>query len=51
MYPAMWLNVPKNAIKADTGRWNKSLATLRLEQEEGRRAEVTPPEVPHKKMA
>lgn len=33
-------------VKADTGRWNKSLATLRREQEEGRRAEVTPPEVP-----
>ena len=38
-------------IKADSGRWNKSLATLRREQEEGRRAEVTPPEVPQKKMA
>lgn len=38
-------------VKADTGRWNKSLATLRREQEEGRRVEVTPPEVPQKKMA
>lgn len=32
-------------IKADSGRWNKSLATLRREQEEGRR-DVSPPEVP-----
>ena len=38
-------------IKADTGRWNKSLATLKREQDEGRRMEVTPPEVPQKKMA
>lgn len=36
-------------VKADSGRWNKSLATLRREQEEGRRAEATPPEVPMQK--
>ncbi|MGJ7490192.1 tyrosine-type recombinase/integrase [Variovorax sp. ZT4R33] len=38
-------------VKADSGRWNKSLATLRREQEEGRRVDASPPEVPQKKMA
>lgn len=38
-------------IKTDTGRWNKSLATLRREQEEGRRGESTPPKVPQQKVA
>lgn len=37
-------------IRADDGRWNKSLATLRLEQAEGRR-DLNPPKVPQKKMA
>ena len=37
-------------IKADSGRWNKSLATLRREQEEGRQ-DASPPKVPQRKMA
>jgi integrase len=36
-------------IKADDGRWNKSLATLRLEHEERRREEASPREVPAQK--
>lgn len=36
-------------VKDDTGRWNKSLATLRREQEEAGRGEVTPPKVPRQK--
>ena len=32
-------------IKADSGRWNKSLATLQLEPEE-RMRELSPPKVP-----
>ena len=32
-------------IKADSGIWNKSLRTLRLEQE-AKRAELSPPKVP-----
>lgn len=45
------LHAALEAIKADSGRWNKSLATLRREQEEGRQ-DVSPPEVPQqKKMA
>ena len=35
-------------IKADSGRWNKSLATLRLEQAAVRRG-ASPPEVPQPK--
>lgn len=35
-------------IKDDTGRWNKSLATLRMEQEAARR-EATPPIVPQQR--
>ncbi len=35
-------------IKDDAGRWNKSLATLRREQEAATR-EVTPPKVPQAK--
>lgn len=38
-------------IKADSGQWNKSLATLRREQEEGRRVDAESPTVPQKKMA
>jgi len=32
-------------IKDDTGRWNKSLAMLRREQQEGR-GDASPPKVP-----
>jgi integrase len=35
-------------IKADSGRWNKSLATLRREQQEGQQ-DVSPPKVPAQK--
>jgi integrase len=42
------LHAALEAIKADSGRWNKSLATLRREQEEGRQ-DVSPPEVPRQK--
>ncbi|OYT90333.1 MAG: hypothetical protein CFE43_18675 [Burkholderiales bacterium PBB3] len=37
-------------VKDDAGRWNKSLATLRREQEATLR-ELTPPEVPQVKVA
>lgn len=36
-------------IKADSGRWNKSLATLKLEQREGQPGDVSPPKVPQAK--
>lgn len=42
------LHTALEAIKADSGRWNKSLATLRREQEEGRQ-DVSPPKVPTQK--
>ncbi|MBX3625351.1 MAG: tyrosine-type recombinase/integrase [Rhizobacter sp.] len=42
------LHAALDKIKDDTGRWNKSLATLRLEQEAAR-AEATPPKVPDEK--
>jgi hypothetical protein len=35
-------------VKQDSGRWNKSLRTLRREQE-GQRAEATTPKVPEKR--
>jgi integrase len=35
-------------IKADSGRWNESLATLRHEQQEGQQ-DVSPPKVPAQK--
>lgn len=37
-------------IRAETGTWNKSLATLRLEHEASKR-NATPPEVPQRKTA
>jgi integrase len=42
------LHAALEKIKDDTGRWNKSLATLRREQEEGRLG-ITHPEVPQQK--
>jgi integrase len=42
------LHAALEKIKDDTGRWNKSLTTLRREQEEGRLG-MTPPEVPQQK--
>lgn len=38
-------------IRADNGTWNKSLATLRMEQQEAMRAEATPPRIPQRKTA
>lgn len=38
-------------IKADSGRWNKTLATLRQEQEEATREKLSPPKVPQEKVA
>ena len=38
-------------IKADSGRWNKTLATLRQEQEEKVLGEATPLTVPREKIA
>jgi integrase len=38
-------------VKAETGTWNKSLATLRLEHEAARVGKVSPPEVPQRKTA
>jgi len=35
-------------INDDTGRWNKSLATLRREQQEGR-GDASPPKVPEQR--
>jgi len=35
-------------IKDDTGRWNKSLAMLRREQE-GRNGDASPPKVPRQR--
>lgn len=35
-------------IKDDTGRWNKSLAMLRREQQEGR-GDASPPKVPQQR--
>ena len=40
------LHAALEKIAADTGRWNKTLATLRLEQAERKLREVTPPKVP-----
>lgn len=42
------LHAALEKIKADTGQWNKSLATLRREQEAAR-AEPTPPKAPQQK--
>ena len=42
------LHAALEKVKDNNGRWNKSLATLRKEQE-GRRGDVTPPKVPAKK--
>ncbi len=39
------LHAALEKIKEDSGRWNKSLATLRMEQEAAR-ATATPPKVP-----
>jgi integrase len=39
------LHAALEKIKEDTGRWNKSLATLKLEQEATRR-DASPPKVP-----
>ena len=39
------LHAALEKVKEDSGRWNKSLQTLRREQE-GQRAEATPPKVP-----
>jgi integrase len=42
------LHAALEKIKEDTGRWNKSLATLKLEQEAARR-EASPPKVPQQR--
>ncbi len=39
------LHAALEKVKEDSGRWNKSLQTLRREQE-GQRAEATPPKSP-----
>ena len=44
------LHAALEKIKADTGAWNKSLQTLRLEQE-ATRGNTTPPQVPQRKTA
>lgn len=38
-------------IKADSGKWNKTLATLRQEQEEATREKLSPPKVPQELAA
>ena len=45
------LHAAAEKIKADNGRWNKTLATLRQEQEEAKRGNVSPPEVPRENVA
>lgn len=42
------LHAALEKVKNDNGRWNKSLATLRKEQE-GRRGDATPPKVPQQR--
>ena len=42
------LHAALEKVKDDNGRWNKSLATLRKEQE-GRRGDATPPKVPQQR--
>jgi hypothetical protein len=43
------LHAALEKIKDDTGRWNKSLATLKLEQQEARR-DTSPAKVPQQKQ-
>jgi len=43
------LHAALEKIKDDTGRWNKSLATLKLEQQEARR-DGSPAKVPQQKQ-
>jgi integrase len=42
------LHAAVEKIRDDSGRWNKSLATLRLEQEAARR-DASPPKVPQQR--
>ena len=42
------LHAALEKVKEDSGRWNKSLQTLRREQE-GQKAEATPPKVPQQR--
>ena len=42
------LHAALEKVKEDSGHWNKSLQTLRREQE-GQRAKATPPKVPQKR--
>lgn len=45
------LHAALEKVKADSGRWNKTLATLRQEQEERELGKPTPPKVPQGKVA
>lgn len=45
------LHAALEKIKADSGKWNKTLATLRQEQEEATREKLSPPKVPQEKVA
>lgn len=45
------LHAALEKIKVDSGRWNKTLATLRHEQEERNLRESTPPKVPQEQVA
>lgn len=45
------LHAALEKIKADSGKWNKTLATLRQEQEEATREKLGPPKVPQEKVA
>lgn len=36
-------------ITHDNGRWNKSLATLKREQQEATKEDASPPKVPHQR--
>lgn len=45
------LHAALEKIKADSGKWNKTLATLRQEQEEATREKLNPPKVPQELAA
>ena len=45
------LHAALEKVKADSGRWNKTLASLRQEQEERALGEPTPPKIPREKVA
>ena len=45
------LHAALEKVKANSGRWNKTLATLRQEQEERELGKPIPPKVPQGKVS